>query len=239
MVKIGALSEYSLYFWAAILVGLFAVIFDLKLGIIYGCLMLASWIAFEVLKSTGGVQFKLNGVPGNSGRQLFNVLIFLGIFVAISVVLKGLFPQYIHGQGILFPFKAMAQYDTYLPVLANNIVISFIVFTLLIPYIETVLFFGRGFEFITRMFNVPHKLTNIRMISTILIIGIIFTYFHLTVRGIPAPGANADYTGLVLTFLFGVVSCVFVVVTKEIESAAISHVGWNGLAMLSKVGLLR
>lgn len=232
-------SEELLYILSVILIGFFTTVYDIKLGAIYGVLALASGAIYLVLKSQGGPVLRLNSVPHNTLRQLFITFTFLLVFFVITAVVLGVFGQSTApGQtfDIGLAIKKMTSYETYTPILASNVFITFLVFAPLVGFVETMFFFTRGFELILRMFNIPLQVSNPRTIAAMAIVGIIFMFFHLQVRGISAIGG--DYGGLIITALFGFLSSFLVLLTREAESAVYAHVIWNGAVVLKSTGVL-
>lgn len=116
------------------------------------------------------------------------------------------------------------------PALTENAFISLIVWGVLIPVVETAFFFGVLFEFFIDKMKVAVG-WNARTIAVMLIIGGIFTLFHLTAKGI------TNNSALLVTFLFAIASLVLVVQFRQTIEAKILHVAANTVALILGTGL--
>lgn len=235
--KIGFFTDESFYFWGLLALLLTTLLFRFELGVIYIIILVASIVAYIFLRMSGGVQYKINSVPFNSVKQIANGVVFFVIFAVISIGITGVFSQSIaSGEApswnMAIKAFSVANQPDYAPVLANNAILTFFVFAFLIPVLETVMFFGRGLEFVMRQFKVPTSLTSPKLWAVFVIISLLFTYAHFQVRGIN------NVSGNVITFLFGMFSCFLVVKTKEIEGAVNAHIIWNGAIMVNRLGWL-
>lgn len=115
--------------------------------------------------------------------------------------------------------------------LQGNAILQFIAIGFLIALVETVLFFGPGQEFLMDLFNIKQLNFSISMYAIILIMASIFTYFHLTAKGVQ----NTE--SLVLVFYFAVLSMVLTILTKELLPAIFLHIFANSISSLSLLGI--
>ena len=115
----------------------------------------------------------------------------------------------------LFPFSTS-------PALASSNIMSFLVWGLIIAFIETVYFFGA----ISRWVAWKLKL-DINSIQLHLWIAALFVIFHMTAKGV------RNNEALIVTFLFGLASMQLVSRFKELKQAIILHITANSLAMAS------
>lgn len=237
MPKIGFLTDESFYVWGLFALLLAVLLFRAELGIIYVIIFLASIVTYIFLGGNSGTWYKLNSSRGNTAKQIVNGIVFFIIFAAISILISGVFSQSITSSNppswnmAIKAFSVQNQ-PSYAPILADNAILTFVVYALLIPIIETVAFFGRGLEFLIKQFGVTPSLTNPRLWAIFVIISILFTYAHFAVRGVN------NISGNLITFLFGMFSCFLVVKTRELEGAVNAHVIWNGAIMVQRLGWL-
>ncbi len=126
------------------------------------------------------------------------------------------------------------------PVFAGNQLFTFIAWGILIPIIETVLFFGIFFEglatFLGKFMRIGPISTKFNLLSPalwgiILVIAGIFTAYHFQTRGL------TDNLGLMITFIFAVFSCWTVSYFRQTREAILLHIYSNSLAVLSAMGI--
>jgi len=156
---------------------------------------------------------------------IFNVLasITLSLFEGIMSVSDSAFSVF---NDSLFQFFAQNT-----PALTGNAFISLAVWGILIPIVETDLFFGRVFEFISDKLKINISFRSLKTWAIIGLVAGIFTIFHITAKGITNDSA------LLLTFIFGVMSMGMVVYFGQTIEAKIFHVIANSTALIIGTGL--
>jgi membrane protease YdiL (CAAX protease family) len=174
----------------------------------------------------------------NITKSLISAVIGLAAFLGISTLLNSL-PQF---QSV---FELLA---TSTPLLKNSKLLTFIGWGLLIPIIETNFFFGRLLEGLPEILgeraglrklagtpssNIPFlkKIFMPSTIFTMVLVSIAFTLFHLSSKG-------AESIPLLITFIFGIISCAIVMKDKETRGAVYLHIAVNSLTVLLTYGIL-
>lgn len=163
---------------------------------------------------------------------------FIGVaFVAVSLIQTG--AQLLGLESVI---GLMAELQ---PVFANNKFLSAITFGLLVPIIENMFFFGVGIEFLSDKLNIPITVTNISSYALYAIVAFMFMVFHFTAKGVPtSPGQLINDPALLVTFIFGLVSCVVVAVSKEskgrndLRPSIFMHQIANMAAVLRKLAII-
>lgn len=122
-------------------------------------------------------------------------------------------------------------YASFSPALADFTPFIVIAWGIIIPIVETFSFFGGYFEWFTEIFNAQIKLRAIRPYLVIILVSIIFMAFHLTAKGL------TNNTGLLMTFFFGIVSCVLVLWRGQLLEAILLHIITNTTSILMSKGI--
>lgn len=181
----------------------------------------------------------LNGQSGNTIKQVFTAgAVFIG-FAAVALLVGGVFGQIVEGDGlarllnsVTIPFST-ENTPGYAPLLANLPLLTFFVFTFLIPFIETQAI-ARLLNFFTTAFKIPTelKISNYQLWAAFAFVSGIFVWLHVRVRGL---GAGVDFAHI-LTFLFAMASCFMIIKSREFEGAWHFHSLWNGAIMIKRLG---
>ena len=213
-------------------------------------LLLFLWIAFDSLVATLyilmvlvafiwryfdiHVSFPIERRTDNRAWSFFIAVIAYVGFLGITTLIFSFFST-------LAPF-ADAQtiinlYATSTPILKNSIFLTIVVWGFIIPIIETLLFFGILHEgFITygkklTGLNISTEKFRLSVVVIFILVSALFVLFHLQSKGL-------DNIPLLITFIFGMVSCFLVYKYKEIKQAIILHSIANNVAILSSLGIL-
>ena len=102
---------------------------------------------------------------------------------------------------------------------------QFFLYAIFIGFLET-RFIGRLYGNSAKIFNINiSDLKSAKNWALVLIVSLIFMYFHLKVRG------YNNNIGLAMTLLFMIVSLILIGRAKEMESANYLHIFWNGVAV--------
>lgn len=187
--------------------------FNAQLGLIYSLMLIMNWIIFQYSKP---YFFPLE----KDERRLGDLVIGLAgyvLFVVLSTVVIGTI-------GVVWSSLAAST-----PILEKSRILTFIGWGMVIPAIETPFFFGGLLNAFADRLNVRLSLTNLWSWIIFVFISALFAAFHLTAK---SSGAAIDVNSMVMTFIFGIVSCVLVTLTKEISSATIMHITNNSIATL-------
>jgi len=116
------------------------------------------------------------------------------------------------------------------PILAGNVILTFISFAILIPIIESSFFHGTLVEglilFLERRTNIRiNRYTiNLGTILIAIVISSLFLLYHITAKDL----ANIP---LAITFIFSMFAVFLTVKTREKKAAILMHIIINGIAM--------
>lgn len=195
------------------------------MAFIYGFLLVFDFMWYL---SDKHISFPFNRPNEKVTDSLFIAIIGYAVFLILNALVK----SFVFGEtfSVFSGINTMSQ----LPLLAGSIAMTWIGWTVVIPYIETSFIFGRLFEGIAqlsyRMFGKP---TTLKKITTALfmvaaVISLAFAIFHNKITG-------AEITTI---FIFGMVSCYIIVKEQKLLGAILLHVIANTLALAVKYGLL-
>jgi len=214
----GIISEKSIYVFLFLILAFMWLTFNRDIAAIYGMFLILDYIIYDMYGNS--LKYKINGIVGNSLKAILfgglAVVIFLGISYLISTFLQ-IAPT--SGESFITHYLKIFAQTT--PLLAGNKLLTLIGWGLVIPIIETRLFFGRLFDLLVNSTNTSTTFINPRLLIVIGVISTLFTYFHFSVRGL------SDNVALMGTFIFAAMSLLLVYYLKELESAQYFHVFWN------------
>jgi len=200
--------------------------FNQLLGTAYLFMLILDYIIFS--SSREGILYPLEKDTKRLQDIAFGIVAYVG-FVALSFVTLPLFQVAI---------GVFEQLGANTPLLASSKFLMVFGWGVLIPVVETRLFFGRGLQFVAELMSVRLELVNgwiptpgTAFVITFLSAG--FTVFHLTAK------AAIDFVqttgGLYLTFLFAIISCYMIIKLKELAAAVYFHIFTNTLAVLVRL----
>lgn len=159
------------------------------------------------------------------------------VFIIIGAVLASIL---VGGPALTQPLQAVfMKLQSTQPILEGNQILTFIGWGILIPIVETGFFFGRLLQWVGYKFGVSQlRFSDIKTWAVFVFISAAFTLFHLTARAIAVTGSGVvfDNLALVLTFVFGMISCILVVYFKELSAATYTHITSNSLAVAGTMG---
>lgn len=121
-----------------------------------------------------------------------------------------------------------------LPILAGSVAMTWVGWTIVIPFIETSFFHGRLFEGLAqlsnRLFNKPKSLRvlSLGLIGVATAVSVIFAVFHSKVTLSP----------IITIFIFSMVSCYLVIKEQKLTAAILLHILANTAALAVKYGLI-
>lgn len=114
--------------------------------------------------------------------------------------------------------------------LTGNALLQFLALTLFIAPAETVFFFGTLYEYLLDKFRGKLGFNIINM-AIILILSSVFTYVHITAKGV------SNNEALILVFYFAAISMILISITKQLIEAILLHIVANGVAAFSLLGI--
>ena len=202
--------------------------FNRDLGLIFTLMLVLDWMMFANKK---WISYPMERDPFRGKDVLFGIMAYVA-FILLSSVMAGIL---VGGSALANPLQSVfASMQATTPVLAESKILMLIGWGILIPIVETRFFFGRMMEWISYKLKERLQFRSIKTWLIFIFVSFIFTIFHLTARSITK--TSFDNTALMLTFLFGMISCALVVYRKELSSATYFHICSNTVATLLKIG---
>lgn len=125
--------------------------------------------------------------------------------------------------------KLIALLSSTTPVLATSVLANNLIFILAVPFAESLLFFAVIPDVFSNIIKVDvnrRNLLNIKMWLMFFVIATMFSFYHLTSKGI------GSYSSLVVVWFMAIVSLVLVAYNESYESALYLHILANGVAIL-------
>jgi hypothetical protein len=116
------------------------------------------------------------------------------------------------------------------PVFSNSVTLNFLIFSIVIPFIETYVIFFLSIDLFSTVFKIPlekRNLLSFRLILLIMVITVAFLLFHTNAKGIENESA------LLLVGIMALISCVLIVMFKEARIAILFHVLANAIASIA------
>jgi membrane protease YdiL (CAAX protease family) len=187
---------------------------------------------FIIFNSDNFVSFKTESRSDNRLQSVLYGIIAYGVFIFASSAVVGI----LQGADIFggsFFGSVLETLSAAVPALSDSKILTVLAWGVIIPMIETRFFFGRMLEFLAEQFkvNLSKNGFGARQIFLFSVVSAIFTVFHLTAK------SGQGNVALVLTFLFGMISCFMVVYFQELKQAINLHVFSNTIAVLGKYGV--
>lgn len=202
--------------------------FNKDLGLIYSLMLFLDWM---MTKESKGVFFPIEKDLRRAGDMIQGFVAYVA-FIVLSAMLLSIIKG---STALIAPLNSVFDvFQSTTPLLSDSKILSFIGWGILIPIIETRFFFGRLLEAFANQVGNRLSFMSIRTWIVIFIVSSIFAMFHLSARAITS--TQFDSVAMAMTFLFGVISCVLVIYTKEIASATYLHISSNSVAVSIKQG---
>lgn len=224
MVKI--FSEKSYFLWMFLILVFLGYVLSQDLSFYYIGFVLISLVI--TLFYSDGKRIFINKYSNNTFSAFTKGLLAFAIFMFISGVL-GQILQYIPSFDSLIE-RLLSFFHATTPILADSKIMTVIGWGIMVPIIETKLFFGDIFDTFARMTNTPLTLGKFRTWLLMLFISFIFMWFHLQAKGLK------DNVALMMTVVFGVMSMALVIYDKlELESAIWFHIINNTAVVASSL----
>ena len=204
-------------------------LFDTEMAMIYILILLGDFLWF---KFDNKITFQIESRTDNRFSSLLQVAI---ASVAFFLISKFALQSFFGDPGTMQ--SVLSLFATTTPILAGNQFLKIIVWAGLIPFIESIFFFGNLLEgFATygaSRLGTKIDITkiSIQSIIVVLFVSALFALFHLTSKQLSSPA-------LMLTFIFAIISCLLVIYNRELKQAIEFHVVINLLAVLSSLNLI-
>lgn len=221
-------STQTVAYVISIILLFFLVNVNRDLGIIFGIMIVVDFLMYNF--GSWRTKFPFEKDAARLKDVAMGVTAY-GLFILIAAVVAAI----VAGVATMGPTQSVfASMAAQTPILGDSVIASIIGWGILIPIVETSFFFGRLLEFSANAFKVP--LDSVKNWKTLVLFGVvasIFTLFHLTARAQAVSGGKIvfDNVGLASTFIFGYLSCMLVVLLKELTTATYLHITSNTLAV--------
>ena len=212
----------------------FSTNFETNLGNIFSIVILAATIAY-VLDKKHAIDIETNENKTKSilytvGAYLLFIFSSSFIIPLIFSVVKFFDPSLTINLSAFTLNSIINTFSQTNLALTGNSILQFLALTFFIAPAETVFFFGTLYEYLLDKFKAVLGF-NVKNASIILILASIFTYIHITAKGV------SNNEALLLVFYFAVISMVLITVTKQLLEAILLHVIANGVAGFSLIGV--
>ena len=231
-IKFTKITTENYFTWIIISLGVLYLVFNTKLATIYHIILGADFILYYFnYRNDKVIQFPLERRTDNRLKSLVTAVIAYGVFLIISTVLvKLVAPMSVAGVGDYMSIIKLMS--TSVPIFAGSLVLSEYAFGMMIPTVESSLFFGRLLE---KIISVIERRTGVKvslehpsasLVFAVLFCMAFFVIYHLGSKGL----ANVP---LLVTGVFAVISCILVLKDKELKSCILLHVISNSIVILS------
>jgi hypothetical protein len=220
------LDERTIFIVITFLMSFLLINFNRELGIIFSVLL---FLDFWMYYTDDFVSFKTETRTDNRLASILYSIIGYGIFIGLASVVSTFLGA------VSFLGSVLQSMSASVPVLSESKELAIFAWGILIPIIETRIFFGRWFEFVADKWGAVLNKNGLRSLRTWLVMAFVsgtFAVFHLTSK------ASSGDIGFAATFIFGMVSCAMVIYFQEMKQAIGTHVLSNTIAVLGKYGVL-
>ena len=230
------LTAEAYFQWIIVSLGLLFLVFDTSLATIYWILIGGDFIFYYFnYREDKVIQFPIERRTDNRLKSLISALVAYAVFLLVSTLLvRTISPMAISEGGLLSILKLMASS---VPIFSGSIILSEYAFGIMVPAVESSLFFGRILEKMVSVFSkrsgqrVTWDKFNIPMMMSIIFCTGLFIIYHLQSKGI-------ENVPLLITGIFGFVSCILVIKDQELKSAILLHVISNSMVILSSFNII-
>lgn len=116
------------------------------------------------------------------------------------------------------------------PIFSSSPSINFLIFAIVIPFLETYVIFGISIDLFSSLFKIDLQRKNIfstKLMTLIIVIMISFLLFHVNAKGIENESA------LILVAIMAFISCVLVIVYQEFRIPILFHIIANTVGYLT------
>ena len=202
----------------------FLFLYDRDMAIIYVVLLMVDFLWYI---SDPHISFPFNRPNEKITDSIFMAVIGYAVFLLINALTK----VFIFKETFSL-FSGMHEMST-LPILAGSMAMTWIGWTIVIPFIESSFFHGRLFEGLAqlsnKMFDKPKslKILSLALIGVATVVSLIFAVFHSKVTLSP----------IITIFIFSMVSCYLVIKEQKQTAAILLHIIANTAALSVKYGM--
>lgn len=227
------LVEPNTYFFLFLVIAFLGLTFDARVQTVYGMLLAADFVFWIAYKEN----FNYSTLGSNTLEALVwggvaYVIFYFVTFYVVGFLQASAIPNYAAFNKHLQSALLGAAVDV--PVFAGNKFVTFIVYGIVIPIIETRTLVGRLVDFLAKITHTSlvfaFNKTVLPTLAVALVTGLIAAWFHIQAKGV---GANVD---LFIVFLFFAASALLVVYKREMKSAIFLHIINNSRTVLEKFG---
>jgi len=222
------ISENRIFLYTILLLAFLHLTFDYRMSLIYIILLVCDMWWYN---SDDYVSLPTERTTATRMRVVPETLFYYALFLISSIAILTLtrYAEFASFQGIA---RLMS---TSVPMLQGSKIFTWLSWGLLIPLIETRLFFGRIYEGMAEHaksslgYSIPTNRFTVPTFVLIIFVSIIFTLFHIGSKGLSTPE-------LLVTFSFAVFSLIFVTKTQELKGPILKHVLTNSIAVFKQFG---
>lgn len=222
------LTEKGLTILLGVILLFLLINFNRELGLIYIGMLIVDYMIIDSMRT---LRFPMEKDTSRLMDILYGVAAYLTFTIISSFTMSAIDPQAIFG-GILGALQKLAATT---PILSSSPILTFIGWGIIIPIIETRFFFGRLMEIIAEKTKTTISLLDVKSWFVFILVSAVFALFHISARAITA--TQFDEIALLMTFIFGLMSCIIVVWLKELSAATYFHIMNNSVGVAIKLGL--
>jgi len=204
--------------------------FDARMAMAYLAIIIADYWWY---KDDSFVSLPMERTTATRGSALTLTFIYYAVFLVSSILILGMTTVGKEFASVTGIFQLSA---TAVPILAGSKIFMFLSWGVMIPIIESRLFFGRLYEGVAVHakeflgYEISTKKLTIETIGLIIFISALFAIFHIGAKGLSTPA-------LMTTFIFSVISLIFVTKTQELKGPILFHILTNSIGVLKRIGV--
>jgi len=204
--------------------------FDARMAMAYLAIIIADYWWY---KDDSFVSLPIERTTATRTSALTSTFIYYGVFLISSIIILGMTSVGKEFASVTGIFQLAA---TEVPILAGSKIFMFLSWGIMIPIIESRFFFGRLYEGLAvhakdfLSYEISTKKLTIETIGLIILVSALFTIFHIGAKGLSTPS-------LMTTFIFAIISIIFVTKTQELKGGILFHVLTNVIGVLKRIGV--
>jgi len=204
--------------------------FDARMAMAYLAIIIADYWWY---KDDSFVSLPMERTVTTRKSALALTLIYYAVFLISSILILGMTTVGKEFASVSGVFQLSA---TAVPILAGSKIFMFISWGFMIPVIESRFFFGRLYEGLAVHakdflgYEISTKKLTIETVGLIIFISALFAIFHIGAKGLSTPA-------LMTTFIFSVISLIFVTKTQELKGPIGVHILTNSIGVLKRIGV--
>jgi len=227
----GILSENRMFLYMVFFLAFLHLTFDPRMTVAYLLIIVCDYWWY---KDDSYVSLPMERTEATRKSAIASTVIYYAVFLFASIVILGMTTVGKEFASIAGVFQLSA---TAVPILQGSKIFTFISWGFIIPIIETRFFFGRLYEGMAVHakdflgYEISTKKLTIATIGLIIFISALFTIFHIGAKGLSTPA-------LMTTFIFAVISLLFVTKTQELKGACGLHIVTNSIGVLKSIGVI-